>query len=375
MLEEEPELPPVLPSSGVLAGLDIGGTLSKCAIYLSPSESASMATNLRKFIESSDRYGSTGRRDAKFDFKTQDGGSVFFVKYGSHRSLQAIQMMRKHNLLGPGAAIGCTGGGATKFSRLFQHALKVGWKEVDEMESLVAGITFLIQQVPKSIFCLRQEKEEDKKLIKEYLPIGTVTQPSLLVNIGSGVSILLLEGPSRYRRVGGSPLGGATFYGLARLLSDCASWREALELASKGDSTKVDLLVGDIYGGHYTKLGLSADMIAAYFGKMVSDAKKDGPTPADKVAALLKLITYSVGSTAWLYARIYRPKHIIFTGNFLRKNALSQHRINYMVRTLSGGRVKALFMERQGYFGAIGAMLRGQEIQARPSAFDQDAFE
>ncbi len=403
-----PELP-LMPTSGVLIGMDSGGTLTKICIHLEGD--TKMAANLEKFIKHSNRYGKTGQRDQKYDFETSLGGRVFFLKYETHRSEGAIKIMKDKKLLGPGAAIGCTGGGAFKFNRAFQKALGVGWSEVDEMEALVSGITFLIQQVPNSIYYLSEKKEEDRVFKKNHLPAGAVTHPCLLVNIGSGVSVLLMEGPRRYRRVGGSSLGGATFYGLARLLSACETFQEALDLAAKGDSTKVDLLVGDIYGGHYTKLGLRADMIAAYFGKMThggleratettpapfeapaaeqdgswegdknrqnktenkSNSKKTRPSKADLVAALLKLITYSVGSTAWLYARVYKPKNLIFTGNFLRNNKSAKHRINYMIHTLSKGRIRALFMEREGYYGALGAMLRGRKVDARPSivAFD-----
>lgn len=72
--------------------------------------------------------------------------------------------------------------------------------------------------------------------------------PYLLVNIGSGVSILRVDGPREFRRVGGTSLGGATFLGLARLMTASGTFEEALALAQEGDSTRVDMLVRDIYG-------------------------------------------------------------------------------------------------------------------------------
>jgi pantothenate kinase len=42
-----------------------------------------------------------------------------------------------------------------------------------------------------------------------------------------------------------------------RLLTNCSSFEEALELASKGDNRNVDKLVRDIYGGDYDRFHLS----------------------------------------------------------------------------------------------------------------------
>lgn len=41
-----------------------------------------------------------------------------------------------------------------------------------------------------------------------------------------------------------------------------------LEISKDGDNKNVDLLVGDIYGTDYTKLGLKATKIASSFGKV-----------------------------------------------------------------------------------------------------------
>lgn len=43
---------------------------------------------------------------------------------------------------------------------------------------------------------------------------------------------------------------------------------EMLEISKDGDNKNVDLLVGDIYGTDYTKLGLKATKIASSFGKV-----------------------------------------------------------------------------------------------------------
>lgn len=73
--------------------------------------------------------------------------------------------------------------------------------------------------------------------------------PYLVVNIGSGVSILKVSSSTQFERVSGSSLGGGTYWGLSRLLTDCESYEDVLDLAEMGDATEIDMLVRDIYGG------------------------------------------------------------------------------------------------------------------------------
>jgi len=47
------------------------------------------------------------------------------------------------------------------------------------------------------------------------------------------------------------------------LLTGCESFEEALEMASKGDSTHADKLVRDIYGGDYERFGLPGWAVAS----------------------------------------------------------------------------------------------------------------
>lgn len=58
-------------------------------------------------------------------------------------------------------------------------------------------------------------------------------------------------------------IGGGTFLGLCCLLTGCSSYDEAIKLASEGDSTKVDKLVRDIYGGDYERFGLPGHIVAS----------------------------------------------------------------------------------------------------------------
>src|SRR5689334_1711913 len=71
------------------------------------------------------------------------------------------------------------------------------------------------------------------------------TLPSryLLVSLGTGTSILEVQGPVA-TRISGMSLGGGTLLGLARLLCGTGSFAELAALAERGDRARVDLTVG-----------------------------------------------------------------------------------------------------------------------------------
>ena len=119
-----------------------------------------------------------------------------------------------------------------------------------------------------------------------FLPPPSSTNtlyPFLLVNIGSGVSLVKVSGSgqSQFERVGGTSLGGGTLWGLLSLLTGARTFDDMLQLAERGDNKSVDMLVGDIYGGmDYGKVGLKSSTIASTFGK-VFRMKREGERMAE----------------------------------------------------------------------------------------------
>ena len=113
-----------------------------------------------------------------------------------------------------------------------------------------------------------------------------------------------------------------------KLLTNAKGFDELLELASKGDHRKVDMLVKDIYGERgeeYTSLGLPADLIASSLGKAIHDGKADTTdgkgkafNDADIARSLLYMISNDIGQIASLYALLHKIKCIYFGGFFLR---------------------------------------------------------
>lgn len=70
-----------------------------------------------------------------------------------------------------------------------------------------------------------------------------------------------------YHRICGTSIGGSLYWGILRLLNQTDP-TEALTTALHGDSSHLDMTVGDIYGGDYSKMALPANLIASSFGKM-----------------------------------------------------------------------------------------------------------
>ncbi|KAL3529536.1 hypothetical protein ACH5RR_008858 [Cinchona calisaya] len=138
--------------------------------------------------------------------------------------------------------------------------------------------------------------------------------PYLLVNIGSGVSMIKVDGDGKFQRVSGTNVGGGTYWGLGRLLTKCKSFDELLELSQRGDNRTIDMLVGDIYGGmHYSKIGLSASTIASSFCKAISENKElEDYRPEDISLSLLRMISYNIGQISYLNALCFGLKRIFF---------------------------------------------------------------
>jgi type II pantothenate kinase len=161
-----------------------------------------------------------------------------------------------------------TGGGAFKFYDRIKDRLGVDVVQEDEMDCLIMGLDFFISEIPTEVFTYN-DAEPDNAV--EYQDLRSDIYPYLLVNIGSGVSMIKVSGPSQFQRIGGTSLGGGTLWGLLSLLTGARTFDDMLAMADKGDNSAVDLLVGDIYGEGmgYEKIGLSEKTIASSFGKVL----------------------------------------------------------------------------------------------------------
>lgn len=427
----------LLEESSALA-LDIGGSLAKL-IYLQPYGSRTTAPPL--VIHKVD--GNIAR--ALSVHVPELKGTLHFFAFETRNIHQLVRFIRTHwaNDRAPNPEdhrlIRATGGGSYKYASTFMEEIGVQLVRLDEMSCTVAGLNFLLTTVNNEVYMYIPKHPSagaapspgpaaDFDRTTRFVDTTHNPFPYLLVNIGSGVSILKVTGHDTFERVSGSSLGGGTFWGLARMLLDCATFDDVISLTHDGDNANVDMLVGDIYGGSYASLGLDASIIAASFGKatMRNDSSRvptasrasmkdrfiravtgsydlwmafcdsipvfgsllrairGGPylstptaltstnmgqqfRPQDVALALLRMVSYNIGQIAYLNARLYGLDRIYFGGNFVRNHPYTIADISFAVDFWSGGKTEALFLRHDGYLGAIGAFIGASS--ADPSDF------
>lgn len=137
-----------------------------------------------------------------------------------------------------------TGGGAHKYYDLFREQLGVEVRREDEMECLITGLNF-ITSIPNEAYSFSDELIDE---VSHHNPPPTTGDdlerpspnppkygvtfesdpspqlPCLLVNIGSGVSIIKVNENGSFERVSGTSIGGGTLWGLLSLLTPATSF-------------------------------------------------------------------------------------------------------------------------------------------------------
>ncbi|KAI9592048.1 fumble-domain-containing protein [Syncephalis fuscata] len=260
--------------------------------------------------------------------------------------------------------ITATGGGAHKYHQLILDRLNIDACKEDEMECLITGINFFIEHISNEVFMFSEQGEMGfEEMTKDRFPF-------LLVNIGSGVSLIKVTGPNQHERISGTSLGGGTFWGLMSLLEGNTSFDaflDILEMTKEGNNANVDLLVGDIYGTDYNKVGLKATTIASSMGKAFRHSHSKSFNNADVARSLLFMISNNIGQIAYLNARAHNLTRIYFGGYFIRGHAVTMGTLSYAIKFWSAGSMQAFFLRHEGYLGAVGAFLKHQNTLKRSS--------
>ena len=366
---------------------------------------------LKRFYEMEGKgkvFSGIGEEDGDLKFWWRAGaGEIRFFRFETRDMSRALSIMKSGGLADNIRTINCTGGGAHKYSSDWYSELGVRMDKKEEMKCLVYGIEFCLRELVGECYTYKTKSykgavgkrqhmgagdddhdddyvggddggengdggagskrtlvdEWNKKVQRDSI-INEAAYPYILVSIGTGVSIIRVDGPhGNFERVSGSTIGGGTYWGLCRLLTNVLDFQEVLNLANKGDSNKVDMLVRDIYGDNieaFEKLGLEGNIVASSFGKLSQkNVPSSGLLPADLARALLMMTTNNIAHVSYLTARLYNTTKIYFVGNFLRNNDISCQRLSYSIDYWSKGCVEALFLEHEGYLGALGAFFIG----------------
>lgn len=169
---------------------------------------------------------------------------VEFLQSLIERSAQlngvSIEEMRKS------VKIMATGGGAHRFHDLFSGRLHVEVRREDEMECLIEGLKFFTL-IPDEVYYFSDElihsvshpskgclngkdgvferpSPDPPKYAVSFESNPTPQLPCLLVNIGSGVSIIKVDEDGSFERVSGTSLGGGTLWGLLSILTPATTF-------------------------------------------------------------------------------------------------------------------------------------------------------
>ncbi|SPC62132.1 related to pantothenate kinase [Ustilago sp. UG-2017b] len=379
------------------------GTLTPTAILGSPQLASASAIHSRLLKRRSLPAALPGGRLNFIKFETNDiDNCIRFLRELIQRSATvngvSIQDMRK------GVKLMATGGGAHLMYDLFEQELGIEVQKEDEMGCLITGLNF-ITLIPDEVFSYSDElvaalhsplpqnpeARTDAQALRSSVPLQhplprpspnpplyapvfdshpSPKLPCLLVNIGSGVSIIKVDDFGKFERVSGTSLGGGTLWGLLSLLTDADSFDEMLELSEQGDNANVDMLVGDIYGSvGLNHLGLKSSTIASSFGKVFrKDPSSSAPRNAEErrkkfrsediCKSLLYAISNNIGQIAYMNAEKYNLDRIYFGGCFIRGHQATISTLSYAIRFWSKGSKRAFFLRHEGYLGAIGAWIK-----------------
>ncbi|ORY27889.1 fumble-domain-containing protein [Naematelia encephala] len=281
-----------------------------------------------------------------------------------------------------------TGGGAHMYYDRLRTELGVEVAREDELACLILGLGF-VARIPEEVFWFSEELVYKVSHPVEPLPRPSPTPPAyqvtfarpgedddvhfpcLVVNIGSGVSIVKVDEDGSFERVSGTSLGGGTLWGLLSLLTDAQSFDDMLLLSERGDNAAVDMLVGDIYGSDYSKIGLKSSTIASSFGKVFKkganpEERKKSFKQEDIARSLLYAISNNIGHVAYMNAAKYGLDRVFFGGCFIRGHAATISTLSYAIRFWSKGTMRACFLRHEGFLGSIGAWIKNVDGDGNP---------
>lgn len=123
--------------------------------------------------------------------------------------------------------------------------LDVQLRHVDAFTGLVQGTSFLLRNIEAESFTYSFDESQEY----EFKTLNDETMyPYLLINIRTGVSVVLVEGENKFKRLGGSSIGGGSFLGLSEIITGISDIEEMMDRAMQGTPDEFDIFIKDIYG-------------------------------------------------------------------------------------------------------------------------------
>lgn len=167
----------------------------------------------------------------------------------------------------------------------------------------------------------------------------------LLALIGTGTAFAAVRGES-VQHLGGTPMGGGSFAGIARRVDPTLSYDAMVAGAERGDRSRVDTLISDVYPQGIGRVG--PDLTAAHLAHSL-DGSLD-----DFLAGLLNMHGENIAQIAAGRANMARTRRIVLAGGFVHNNRYLVDSMTHMAG-LFGMEVEVA--PSPGFAGALGAAL------------------
>ncbi|MBQ6681933.1 MAG: type II pantothenate kinase [Prevotella sp.] len=175
----------------------------------------------------------------------------------------------------------------------------------------------------------------------------------MVVSMGTGTSIVRCDGGD-IRHIGGIGIGGGTLTGLSRLLLKTDDVHQIASLATRGDISHINLLIGDISAKPLP--GLPMDATASLFAAAQANASRE-----DIALGLICMVLQAVGSAAILSALDSGIKDFVLIGNLTLLPQCKE--VFPMMEQLYG--VRFIIPKYSEYCTAIGAALCYEHYKIR----------
>ncbi len=162
--------------------------------------------------------------------------------------------------------------------------------------------------------------------------------------LGTGTAFAAVRG-GHASHLGGTPLGGGSFAGIARRIDASLTYAEMIDGAERGDRRRVDAMISDIYPEGIGRVG--PDLTAAHLSK-------SGGSEEDFLAGLLNLHGENIAQIAASRAIIANIRRVVLAGGFAHCNPTLVASITSMAALFG---VTVELAPVPGFAGALGAAL------------------
>ncbi|KAJ3444745.1 pantothenate kinase [Anaeramoeba flamelloides] len=343
-------------------------------------------------------YGGTLTKIAYFDEEENEFTTIHIPSNdfdGVIETIKQIPKIKKHLISGnentnekqkEEIKLSMTGGGAYRYKTKFQEIFPFPIHTTNEGKCLHEGFGFVLQNVPNPTFQIGSQNQTEK------IPSTfDFKQPAIISIMGTGTGFFFSDNGA-FRRVGGSGLGGGSFFGLLKLLTNLTDFDQIQKIPQE-EYDPINLRVKDILGEGSEEMGLDGNLMASFFGKIATkkkekekkeetkkmekeieeeekeekeieekeESEKEKEKEKEKITenhiafSLAQTIFSNVAQISVLYAKQNNAKSIVFVGGLICDKILAPEMITNYVNYYSNNTIKSVFMKHSTHLGSIGA--------------------